>query len=97
LHRNIHQRWDLAVLAEYFVFLVTCTWARPRVSWFFPFAAFGKQGVSLGWRVKLFSTIVLVPSGDGASLSSGLFDVIVGVGSVVSRRVLGLSDLGLLS
>jgi hypothetical protein len=39
--------------------------------------------------------IALVPSGGGASLLSGLLDVIVGVGSVVSRRVLGLSDLGL--
>jgi hypothetical protein len=37
-----------------------------------------------------------VSSGDGASLSSGLFNVIVGVGSVVSRREQGLfSDVGL--
>jgi hypothetical protein len=43
-----------------------------------------------------FPTIALVPSGGGgASLSSGLLDTIVGVGSVVSCRVLGLSDLGL--
>jgi hypothetical protein len=42
-----------------------------------------------------FATIVFVPSRDGASLSSGLLDAIVGVGSVVSRRVQGLSDLGL--
>jgi hypothetical protein len=42
-----------------------------------------------------FSTIALMPSSDGASLSSGSLDVIVGVGSVVSRRVQGLSDLGL--
>jgi hypothetical protein len=40
-------------------------------------------------------TIALVLSGGGASLSPGLLDVIVGVGLVVSRRVLGLSDLGL--
>jgi hypothetical protein len=40
--------------------------------------------------------IALVPSGGGASLSSGLLlDVIVGVGSVMSRRVPGHSDLGL--
>jgi hypothetical protein len=39
--------------------------------------------------------IALVPSGGGVSLLSGLLDIIVGVGSVVSRRVLGLSDLGL--
>jgi hypothetical protein len=38
-------------------------------------------------------TIALVLSGGGASLSPGLLDVIVGVGLVVSRRVLGLSDL----
>jgi hypothetical protein len=37
-----------------------------------------------------FSTIVLVPSGDGVSLSYGLLDVIVGVRSVVTRRVQGL-------
>ena len=41
-----------------------------------------------------FATIVLVLSGDGASLSSGLFDAIVGVGSVVSRHVQGLSGFG---
>jgi hypothetical protein len=40
-------------------------------------------------------TIALVLSGGGALLSSGLFDVIVGVGSVVSCSVLGLSHLGL--
>jgi hypothetical protein len=39
--------------------------------------------------------IALVLSGGGASLRSGLLDVIVGVGSVVSRCVLGLSDSGL--
>jgi hypothetical protein len=71
-------------------FLVICAWARPRVSWFVPFAAFGR-GVLWGRR-RFFHHIALVPSGDGASLSSGLLDVIVGVGSVVSRRVQGLSD-----
>jgi hypothetical protein len=42
-----------------------------------------------------FVPIVLVLSRDGTSLSSGLCDAFVGVRSVVTRRVQGLSDLGL--
>jgi hypothetical protein len=41
------------------------------------------------------SIIALVPSGDDATLSSGLLNAIVGVGSVVFRRVQGFLYLGL--
>jgi hypothetical protein len=50
------------------------------------------RGSFLGIVTLDLATIVLAPSGDGASLSSGLFDTIVGVESVVSRGVQCLSD-----
>jgi hypothetical protein len=53
------------------------------------------EGVSFGMSSILSSSRLCHPSGGGASLSSGWLDAIFGVGSVVSRRVLGLSDLGL--
>jgi hypothetical protein len=59
------------------------------VSLFVPFAAFDRGFFG---NIVDFFTIALVPSGGGASLLSGLLNVIiVGVGSVVSRRVQGLS------
>jgi hypothetical protein len=59
-------------------FLVTCAWARPGVSWFDLFLLRRLGGGFFG-IVADFATIMLVSSGEDASLSSGLFDSIVGV------------------
>jgi hypothetical protein len=82
------QKWASVALAGYFVF--SCHLCL-GTSWSILVCSI----CGVCEEVSLVDFVTIVSSGDGASLSSGLFDAIVGVGLVVSRRVQGFSDLGL--
>jgi hypothetical protein len=72
------QKWALVALAGYFVF--SCHLSLGK-SW----SVLVCSICGVCEEVSLVDFVTIVSSGDGASLSSGLFDAIVGVGLVVYR------------